>query len=275
MKPMPLGAGLAQRTPVESSARPAAESAAAGSAAAGTAAAPDVLLELHEAGVRFGSVQALRGVDLTLARGEVVALVGANGSGKTTLLRLLHGIVGHEGERREAASGLVQAMVFQRPFMLHLSVWNNLLLALWLAGIARREWPERAGQALLRVGLGALRNRPARALSGGEQQRLALARAWAIRPDVLFLDEPTASLDPSAKNAIEALLEGFAHDGMTMVMSTHNLGQAKRLATRMVYLDHGEILLDLPTDRFFAEHGGALTGRADLFLKGELTWELK
>ena len=117
-----------------------------------------------------------------------------------------------------------------------------------------------------------MRDRPARALSGGEQQRLALARAWAVRPDVLFLDEPTANLDPSAKKEVEALLAGFAADGMTLVMSTHNLGQAKRLATRVVYMDSGRIDADLPTAEFFAE---TLGGRADRFLKGELSWSLE
>ena len=136
----------------------------------------------------------------------------------------------------------VQAMVFQRPFLLRLSVWNNLRSrsgshARMSGGRPRK----RARQALQRVGLAALRDRPARSLSGGEQQRLALARAWALRPDILFLDEPTASLDPSAKKEVEALLAGFAADGMTLVMSTHNLGQAKRLATRVVYMDGGRV----------------------------------
>jgi len=164
-------------------------------------------------------------------------------------------------------------MVFQRPFLLRLSVWNNLRIALWLAhpdtATALRE--ERAEQALRRVGLGALRHRPARSLSGGEQQRLALARGWAVRPDILFLDEPTASLDPSAKKDVEALLADFAADGMTLVMSTHNLGQAKRLATRVIYMDDGRIDIDLPTSDFFAS---GTPGRAGRFLKGELSWSL-
>ena len=122
-----------------------------------------------------------------------------------------------------------------------------------------------------RVGMEALRDRPARLLSGGEQQRLALARGWAIRPDILFLDEPTANLDPWAKKEVESLLAGFAAEGMTLVMSTHNLGQAKRLATRVVYMDGGRIDTDLPTAEFF--DSGA-RGRADLFLKGELSWSL-
>jgi tungstate transport system ATP-binding protein len=133
------------------------------------------------------------------------------------------------------------------------------------------ERPARAGAALARAGLTELRDRPARALSGGQQQRLALARAWATRPTLLFLDEPTANLDPSAKKEVEAMLAGLRAEGMTVVMSTHNLGQAKRLATRVIHLDHGHIRADLPTARFFGEH---LDGRTDLFVKGELKWNM-
>ncbi|MEO8805512.1 MAG: ATP-binding cassette domain-containing protein [Burkholderiaceae bacterium] len=234
------------------------------------------LLRLTDASVQFGPVRALRRVGLELQRGDFIALIGANGSGKTTLLRLLHGLVAFEGVRDVLDATAVQVMVFQRPFMLRLSVINNLHLALWLARVPRSARAERAEQALQRVGLGELRDRPARALSGGELQRLALARAWAVRPQILFLDEPTASLDPSAKKEVEALLAGFAAEGMTLVMSTHNLGQAKRLATRVVYLDQGAIRVDLPTDRFFSRVAGASSDeRADLFLKGELTWTLE
>jgi tungstate transport system ATP-binding protein len=229
------------------------------------------ILALNDVGVRYGAVAALRGVALNVHRGDFIALIGANGSGKTTLLQALHGLVPHTGTRRVDDCGARQVMVFQRPFVLRLSVWNNLRLALWLARVPAAERSARATQALHRAGLAALRDRPARALSGGQQQRLALARAWAVRPDVLFLDEPTANLDPSAKKEIEAMLAAFAHEGMTLVMSTHNLGQAKRLATRVVYLDQGMIRADLPTARFFAEH---LDERAELFLKGDLKWDV-
>ena len=229
------------------------------------------LLRLADASVRFGTVQALSHVALDVHRGDFIALVGANGSGKTTLLRLLHGLLAHEGRRELADATAVQAMVFQKPFMLRLSVWNNLRVALWLAGVPAPQRTARAEQALQRVGLADLRDRPARALSGGQQQRLALARAWGVRPQVLFLDEPTASLDPSGKKEVEAVLAAFAAEGMTLVMSTHNLGQAKRLATRVVYLERGEILMDQPAAQFFDE---PMEGPADLFLRGELTWSL-
>jgi len=229
------------------------------------------ILALNDVGVRYGAVAALRSVALNVHRGDFIALIGANGSGKTTLLQALHGLVPHTGTRRVDDRGARQVMVFQRPFVLRLSVWNNLRLALWLARVPAAERSGRATQALHHAGLAALRDRPARALSGGQQQRLALARAWAVRPDVLFLDEPTANLDPSAKKEIEAMLAAFAHEGMTLVMSTHNLGQAKRLATRVVYLDQGMIRADLPTARFFEEH---LDERAELFLKGDLKWDV-
>ena len=231
------------------------------------------LLALENVSVRFGEVQALCRVTIAVQRGDFIALVGANGSGKTTLLRTLHGLVAYSGERRlEGAATVKQAMVFQRPFVLRLSVWHNLRVALWLAGVPRGQQVRRACDALARVGLSELRDRPARALSGGQQQRLALARAWGVRPDILFLDEPTASLDPSAKKEVEALLEGFAKEGMTIVMSTHNLGQAKRLASRVVYLDGGQVEVDLPTAWFF---GDSLQGRAQKFTKGELVWSLE
>jgi len=226
------------------------------------------LLGLAGASVRYGSVVALKGVDVEIRRGEFVALVGSNGAGKTTLLHALHGLLPTEGDRRVA--GATQAMVFQRPFMLRLSALNNVRIALWLAGVPRGERAARARDALRLAGLADRAERPARTLSGGQQQRLALARAWAVRPDVLFLDEPTSNLDPAAKTEIEAMLAAFAADGMTLVMSTHNLGQAKRLATRVILVDAGEIRADLPSARFFAEHADlALRRRAAALAESE------
>ncbi len=231
-----------------------------------------ILLSLNGVGVNFGQVQALSEITLQVNQGEFIALVGANGSGKTSLLQALHGLLPLTGSRKVAQSCVSQVMVFQRPFMLRLSVRRNLLLALWLAGVPRQERAARAAEAMQRAGLTALLDRPARSLSGGQQQRLALARAWSVRPDVLFLDEPTANLDPSAKQEIEQLLAGFKAEGMTLIMSTHNLGQAKRLASRVIYLDRGKIRADLPVADFFNPH--VLDARLALFLKGELTWDL-
>jgi tungstate transport system ATP-binding protein len=236
----------------------------------GDPAAP--LLRLRGAGVRFGAVQALRAVDLSVHRGERLALVGANGCGKTTLLRLLHGLVPcSEGEREAvpqapSARPVSMAMLFQRPFLLSLSVRRNVLLGLWLRGVPQPQRAARCESALQRVGLAHLAGRVARELSGGQQQRLALARAWALQPEVLFLDEPTASLDPSAKREVEALLAEVAAEGTTLVMSTHNLGQAKRLATRVVHLEQGRVAADLPVDMFFA---GVVPEATAQFLRAE------
>ena len=175
------------------------------------------MLYLRDVSVRFGQVQALRHVSISVARGELVALVGPNGSGKTTLLRAMHGLLRMQGTRTIGPQAQRQAMVFQRPFMMRLSVRNNLRLALWLAGVPRAQWNERCAAALARVALQGLEERPARALSGGQQQRLAIARAWAVQPTLLFLDEPTASLDPSAKREVETLIDEFGRDGMTLV----------------------------------------------------------
>ncbi len=235
---------------------------------------PLPLIELRHASVRFGEVTALRDLTLTLHRGERLALVGANGSGKTTLLRLLHGLLPFAGScgrlpLQPEGRWPVAAMLFQRPFLLRLSVRRNVRIGLALRGVPRAEREARCREALRRVGLTGLAARPARSLSGGQQQRLALARAWALEPDVLFLDEPTASLDPSAKNEVEALIDEIAAGGVTVVMSTHNLGQAKRLATRVAYLEGGRLVVDLPVARFFTD---ALPPEAAQFLKGELPW---
>ena len=235
------------------------------------------VLSLHAAGVTLGATTALTEVTLTLHRGERLVLVGSNGAGKTTLLRLLHGVVRPQAAAQRqvhrpqpARGGVLGAMVFQRPFFLRLSVRRNLRLALWLHGVPRAGREAQARLALQRVGLEVLAERPAHTLSAGQQQRLALARAWALRPEVLFLDEPTASLDPAAKREVEALIDGIAREGVTLVMSTHNLGQAKRLACRVAHLEGGRLLALEPVDRFFG--AAVLPAPTRLFLKGELPW---
>jgi len=234
------------------------------------------LVTLQAASVRFGAVTALRHLDLELRRGDRLALVGANGSGKTTLLRLLHGLVAPSEGRRTRHLLLperrlpVAAMLFQRPFLLHLSAERNVSVGLWLRRVPQPERAEVTARALQRVGLGRLANRPARQLSGGQQQRLALARAWALKPDILFLDEPTASLDPGAKREVEQLIEDFAAEGMTVVLATHNLGQAKRLANRVAYLEGGRLVVEKPVDEFFQTD--KLPPEAAQFLKGEMAW---
>jgi tungstate transport system ATP-binding protein len=247
------------------------------------------LIELLGASVVLDRRTVLDRVDLSVRPGERVALVGSNGAGKTTLLRLLHGLVPlASGKRRvnspdRASTGLPDepndgrhrgspvriAMVFQRPFMLRTSLLGNVELGLRLQGLPADERRERAMHALEQVGLAAEALRPGRTLSGGQQQRAALARARALSPQLLLLDEPTASLDPSAKREIEELIASFSSQGITVVMSSHNLGQVKRLASRVLYLEAGRVLADVGADHFFH---GELPQEAAQFLTGELPW---
>jgi tungstate transport system ATP-binding protein len=212
-------------------------------------------------------------VSLAIEPGERVALVGANGCGKSTLLRLLHGLTPPTAGTVVHHPHVRQAMLFQRPHLLRLSVLSNLALGLWLGGMGWKAARAQALLALSRVGLLDLAQRPARTLSGGQQQRVALARAWALGPQVLLLDEPTASLDPHAKREVEALIAEFAppHAPMTLIFSSHNLGQVKRLASRVIYLEQGRVLADLPVQAFF--NGDLLQAhypQAHGFVKGEL-----
>jgi tungstate transport system ATP-binding protein len=232
------------------------------------------LFDLQGLGLSFGAQVALQGIDLRVMRGERVALIGANGCGKSTLLRVLHGLLAPTQGQLQRVHPLRQAMLFQRPHMLRTQAWRQVALGLWLAGQPWGVARERAHAALARVGLAGVARQAAPTLSGGQQQRLALARAWALEPEVLFLDEPTASLDPHAKREVESLVQDFAASAhpdrpVTLVFSSHNLGQVKRLATRVVYLEGGRILADLPTDDFFHGPLEHTHPQAHLFVKGE------
>ena len=225
------------------------------------------LFNLQSASVQFGSAHALTGCALRIQAGERLALIGSNGSGKSTMLRLLHGLLEPSTGVRSVDPTARQAMLFQRPYMLRANVLHNIALGLWLRGAPWAASKEQALQALERIGLADLATRNAKALSIGQQQRVALARAWALKPQVLLLDEPTASLDPTAKREVEKLMQDFASSGMTLIFSSHNLGQVKRLASRVVYLEYGRVVADLPTHDFF---NGPLPLAAENFLKGEL-----
>ncbi len=222
---------------------------------------------LQSVSVNFGRVQALSACTLRVTAGERLALVGSNGSGKSTLLRTLHGLIAPAAGSLRHDARARQAMLFQRPYMLRASVLNNVALGLWLNGVPWQQAKVQAFEALERVGLADLARRNAKTLSGGQQQRVALARAWALKAQVLLLDEPTSSLDPTAKREVERLMAEFADAGMTLIFSSHNLGQVKRLASRVVYLEQGRLVADLPTDAFF---NGPLPAAAASFLKGEL-----
>ena len=232
-------------------------------------------LTLHEVGYAAGGRRIIDRVSAEIKPGPATIILGANGAGKSVLMRLMHGLLEPTAgavswrekdlERKRRA----QAMVFQRPVLLRRSALANVVYALALARVAPEEREGQAMDALKEVGLSHVAHRPARVLSGGEQQRLALARAWALHPEVLFLDEPTANLDPGATREIETVIKAFDAAGTKIVMSTHNLGQARRLGDEVLFLHEGRLAERAPIEQFFAKPASA---EAAAFLKGELPW---
>jgi tungstate transport system ATP-binding protein len=217
----------------------------------------------------------LDGLDLTLSGEGISVILGPNGAGKTLLLRLLASLLPADGGRitwgtASKPDGRL-AMVFQHPMMLRLSVFTNVEFALRPQLRDGSERRARTQEVLERVGLAHRASDCARLLSGGERQRLALARAWAIRPRLLMLDEPTASLDPSATEAVERIIREIRTDGAKVLMTTHNLGQATRLADDIIFLAGGRVQEHEPAQRFFA-HPQSAAARA--FLQGELPWRI-
>src|SRR5438552_1798438 len=217
----------------------------------------------------------IAGVSLSIEAGPSTVILGANGAGKSVLMRLMHGLLRPTAggvrwsEADPASLRRRQAMVFQRPVMLRRSALANVVYALQLAGVPSGEREAQARAALDEVGLRHLAQRPARVLSGGEQQRLALARAWALHPEVLFLDEPTANLDPRAARESETVMKAFDAAGTKIVMATHNLGQARRLGDEVIYLQAGRVMERAPIEEFFARPA---TAEAAAFMKGEVPW---
>jgi tungstate transport system ATP-binding protein len=228
-----------------------------------------IILSILGAAYQVGERCLLGPLHATVAAGGLVVVLGPNGAGKSLLLRVCHGLIAPSAGRIEGPPRAAQAMVFQRPVLLRRSALANVLYALALAGVARRERLPAGQAALERFGLAALARQPARLLSGGEQQRLALARAWAARPRILFLDEPTSALDPAATDAVEQAIRSFHADGTTVVMTTHDLGQARRLAEQVWFLCRGRLVEQAPAKAFFA---GPSSRDAAAFLAGELVW---
>jgi len=232
----------------------------------------DLPVRLVEVGILAGEVTILDDISLTFDAGPPTALIGPNGAGKTTLLRAAMGLIpvsrGHiDWGGRDDAPPTRRAILFQRPTMLRRSASGNIRYALAAAGVPRSQRATRAAELLALVGLSGLGDRPARRLSGGEQQRLALARALARVPAILFLDEPTASLDPAATKAIEDIVRAVTARGVKVVMSTHDLGQAKRLAGNVVLLHRGRLIENSPAAEFFAQ---PRSQEARKFIAGEL-----
>lgn len=232
-------------------------------------------LELDRLEFVAGQTPIIKGISARIEAGPRTVILGPNGAGKSVLLRLCHGLLqptagrvvwqgaGNADPRRR------QAMVFQRPVMLRRSALANVVYGLRLAGKSRRESELRAMDVLEVVGLSEQARRPARVLSGGEQQRLALARAWALGPDVLFLDEPTANLDPASTQEIEHIVQTIHASGTKIVLVTHNLGQARRLGDEVLFISGGRLVEHAPIDRFFSSPASKEAGD---YIRGELPW---
>lgn len=228
-------------------------------------------ITIEDVSVRSGGVTILDSVSLVLAPGAPTVLIGPNGSGKSSLIRLAMGLVppttGRIAWGGSATEGRRRAIVFQRPVMLRRSVGANIAFALRRGDGLRRDHAGRIAALLDLVGLAGLAGRPARRLSGGEQQRLALARALAQDPEILFLDEPTANLDPAATKAVEDIVLRIADGGVKIVLATHDLGEARRLAGDVVFMVRGRVHECAPAKSFFA---APATREAQAFLNGDL-----
>ena len=233
-------------------------------------------LILENLGFYAGGREIIQSISCEIAAGTRTVILGPNGAGKSVLMRLCHGLLvptsgrvrwqqDTKAQRARRARG--QAMVFQRPIVLRRSVMANVVYALRLAGIAPEECRRRAQKMLEAVDMTHLAERPARVLSGGEQQRLALARAWALEPEVLFLDEPTANLDPHATRNIERIIGAIHASGTKIIMTTHSLGQARRLGDEILFLSAGHLVERANVDEFFKH---PRTPEAVAFLRGEL-----
>jgi tungstate transport system ATP-binding protein len=235
---------------------------------------PLLPLELRRLTYAASGKRVIDNLDLTVEERGITAIMGPNGAGKSVLLRLMHGLIAPTsgeilwaGKRMDRELARRQAMVFQKPVLLRRSAAGNIWHALGLRGIDRGERAIRVDGALKLAGLERLASMPARVLSGGEQQRLCLARALSLEPDVLFLDEPTASLDPASTLAIEGLLIAAQHRGIKVVVVTHDVGQARRLAQDIVFLHRGRVTEHEEAKSFFA-HPHSEPARA--FLAGGL-----
>lgn len=236
---------------------------------------PILPLTLEDVSFEAGGKRLIKDMNCQFDTDKRSIIIGPNGAGKSLLLKICHGLIQpHTGRVQwndpdEKSARLNQAMVFQRPVMLRRSVSANIHYPLKLRNIAKAERDELTEEAMAMAGIGRLRDHPARVLSFGEQQKLALARAWALNPQVLFLDEPTASLDPAATHTVEELISAIHARGAKVIMTTHDLSQAKRIADEVLFIFRGRLLERAPTEQFFKQPENDL---AQAFIKGELLW---
>jgi len=238
--------------------------------------APLLPLVLDRVSFEAGGRRILDDITIRIGEGGNTIILCANGAGKSVLMRICHGLLAPTTGAVTWRDGLAahapvartrQAMVFQKPVMLRRSARDNVIYALRRAGVDAGSSQALAARAIERVGLAAIADQPARTLSGGEQQRLALARAWALTPEVLFLDEPTASLDPQGGEAVEALIRAIGKAGTKIIMTTHHLALAARLGDEIVFLSRGRVLEQTPAAEFFRAPRSA---EARAFIRSEV-----
>lgn len=215
----------------------------------------------------------LCGIDYSINTPGVTTILGPNGAGKSLLLQVMHGLVTPDkgfirwNVHKPQPWQSWRAFVFQKPVLLRRSIRANLEYVLSLHKIAKDERKQRTREALSYTGLFHLADRNARVLSGGEQQRLNIARALVLRPQVILLDEPTAELDPTGTAAIERLIKDIAQHGAKVIMTTHDLSQARRLASDILFLNNGKLLEYSPALAFFKQ---PRTHAAQNFIAGKL-----
>jgi tungstate transport system ATP-binding protein len=238
-----------------------------------SAAAAILPLRVEGLCLEIGGSRLLDNLTFSLEAGTRSVILGPNGAGKSLVLRLCHGLAAPTGGSISWNTMTApdvrsrQAMVFQRPVMLRRSVSANVGYALACRGVPKADRTDLIADALARTGLSDHARVPARVLSVGQQQRLALARVWVLRPDVLFLDEPTASLDPAATRDVEEIVSSIHEAGTKVVLTTQNLGQARRLADEILFLYDGRLLEQAPADKFF---NAPATPEARAFIDGEI-----
>ncbi len=216
-------------------------------------------LQLRHISYNIGNRRLISDVDLHSATQHCTALLGENGSGKTLLLYLCHGLLEPSGGEvlwdmrpPNAWRGAI-TMVFQKPVLLRRSAYNNVDHALYLQGLAKATRTTRVLEALEQVGMTEYKECQAHVLSGGQQRRLAIARAWALRPSVILMDEPTTDLDIHSATAVEGIIKSMQRSGIKIMIATHNLAQVKRLCDEVVFMDQGKLLCHSAKDDFFAK----------------------
>jgi len=234
-------------------------------------------LQLTNVEKNYGSIKALEDINLEVVGGKTVTLIGVNGAGKTTLLRVIAGLV-----ERDSGSILldgkdisgkklrqIATLVFQKTVMFNRSVFSNLAYGLKIRGKKEDEIKEGIARELHAVGLRNFEKRKARKTSGGEQQRIALARAFLLNPRILLLDEPTANLDPNSATIIEKAIMSRTNDKSIVILATHNLSQAKRLANEVVHIYEGKVVEIAGPEEFFTNPRSEITRK---FINGELEY---